>query len=73
MSEERYMTKKDAVAYIGERTGAGRYIIERKMDQLHYQGVIHVEDDPMDSRKKRISIQDVERVLQFIRGGKSED
>jgi len=72
MAEKRYMIKKDAIAYITEQTGAGRYIIERKMDQLHYQGIIHVEDDPMDSRKKRISSEDVERVIQLIRGGDHE-
>jgi DNA-binding MarR family transcriptional regulator len=69
MPEKRFMTKKDAITYIMEQTGVGRYAVDRKIDQLHYQGNIHIEDDPIDSRKKRITIEDVERVIQFLRGG----
>ena len=72
MPEKPFMTKKDAIAYIAEQTGAGRYAVDRKIDQLHYQGTIRVKDDPLDSRKKRISIEDVERVIQFIRDGERE-
>ncbi len=54
-----------------EQTSIGRYAVDRKIDQLHYQGTIHIEDDLIDSRKKRISMEDVERVIQFLRGGEA--
>jgi hypothetical protein len=49
-----------------QRTGFGRYVIERKMNELVGSGAIKFVDDPADIRKKLISKEDVETVIQAL-------
>ena len=59
----QYVGKTTAVIEIMQRTGVGRFVIERKMNELEGAGVIHFVDDPRDIRKKLISRADVEQVV----------
>lgn len=62
----QYVLKTQAVLEVMQRTGAGRFIVEKRMSELESSGQIRFVDDPRDSRKKLISRQDVETVAQAL-------
>ena len=62
----QYIAKTQAVLEIMQRTGYGRFVIERKMNEMVGAGLIRFVDDPADIRKKLISRQDVEGVIQAL-------
>jgi len=62
----QYVGKSAAVIEVMQRTGVGRFVVERKMNELEGAGQIHFLDDPRDIRKKLISRIDVERVVQSL-------
>jgi hypothetical protein len=68
MSTE-YMLKTQAVFETIQRTGAGRFIVEKRMAEMASSGEIKFVDDPRDSRKKLISRQDVETVIKALTPG----
>ena len=49
-----YLLKTAAVVEVMQRTGAGRFIVEKRMSELESNGAIRFVDDPRDSRKKLI-------------------
>jgi hypothetical protein len=61
-----YMLKTQAVLEVMQRTGAGRFIVEKRMSELESNGQIRFVDDPRDSRKKLISREHVETVVQAL-------
>jgi hypothetical protein len=61
-----YMLKTQAVTEVMQRTGAGRFIVEKRMAEMESSGQIRFADDPRDSRKKLISKEDVEQVIQAL-------
>lgn len=61
-----YMLKTQAVLEVMQRTGAGRFIVEKRMSELDSSGQIRFVDDPRDSRKKLISREHVEAVVQAL-------
>lgn len=65
MSTE-YILKTAAVLEVMQRTGAGRFIVEKRMSELESSGQIRFVDDPRDSRKKLISRTDVEIVVRVL-------
>lgn len=62
----QYVLKTQAVLEVMQRTGAGRFIVEKRMSELESSGHIRFADDPRDSRKKLISRTDVETVVQAL-------
>lgn len=62
----QYIAKTQAVIDIMQRTGYGRYVIERKMNELVGSNTIRFVDDPADIRKKLISKEDVEAVIHAL-------
>ncbi len=64
-----YMLKTQAVLEVMQRTGAGRFIVEKRMSELESSGQIRFIDDPRDSRKKLISREHVEAVVQALTPG----
>lgn len=62
----QYVLKTQAVLEVMQRTGAGRFIVEKRMSELESSGQIRFVDDPRDSRKKLISRQDVDTVAQAL-------
>jgi hypothetical protein len=61
-----YLLKTAAVVEVMQRTGAGRFIVEKRMAELESSSVIRFADDPRDSRKKLISRADVETVVRAL-------
>jgi hypothetical protein len=61
-----YLLKTAAVVEVMQRTGAGRFIVEKRMSELESSGAIRFVDDPRDSRKKLISRADVETVVKAL-------
>ena len=62
----QYILKTQAVFEVMQRTGAGRFIVEKRMAEMESSGQIRFADDPRDSRKKLISNADVEKVVQAL-------
>jgi hypothetical protein len=62
----QYIGKSAAVIEIMQRTGVGRFVVERKMNELEGAGQIRFVDDPRDIRKKLISRADVDQVVQSL-------
>jgi transposase len=62
----QYILKTQAVTEVMQRTGAGRFIVEKRMAEMESSGQIRFTDDPRDSRKKLISKEDVEQVVRAL-------
>ena len=62
----QYVGKTTAVLEIMQRTGVGRFVIERKMNEMEGSGEIRFLDDPRDIRKKLISREHVEAVVSAL-------
>jgi hypothetical protein len=62
----QYILKTQAVLEVMQRTGAGRFIVEKRMAEMESSGQIKFVEDPRDSRKKLISGSDVEKVVQAL-------
>jgi len=61
-----FLLKTQAVAEVMQRTGAGRFIVEKRMAEMESSGQIRFVDDPRDSRKKLISQDDLEKVVKVL-------
>ncbi len=61
-----YITKSQAIMEIMQRTGYGRFVIEKRMENLLGAGQIKLLDDPGDRRKQRISREDVETIVNSL-------
>jgi hypothetical protein len=61
-----YITKSQAVIEIMQKTGYGRFVIEKKMSELVGAGRIKFVDDPGDSRRKLVSNEHVEEVVRAL-------
>lgn len=61
-----YLLKTQAVAEVMQRTGAGRFIVEKRMAEMESSRQIRFVDDPRDSRKKLISRVDLEKVVDAL-------
>jgi hypothetical protein len=62
----KYVAKTAAVTGVMQATGAGRFIIEKKMTELEASGRIKFIDDPRDSRRKLITKEHVEDVIRAL-------
>lgn len=62
----QYILKTQAVVEVMQRTGAGRFIVEKRMTEMESSGQIRFLEDPRDSRKKLISKVDVEAVVSAL-------
>jgi hypothetical protein len=63
---DQYVTKTQAVFEVMQRTETGRFIVEKKMNELQSIGQIRFVDDPRDSRRKLISKEHVEEVVRAL-------
>ena len=61
-----YVPKTQAVIEIMQRTGVGRFVVERQINRMEEAGTIKFVDDPRDIRKKLISRDDVEKVVRTL-------
>jgi hypothetical protein len=61
-----YMTKTEAVLSVMQRTQSGRFIVEKKMNELESLGRIRFVEDPRDTRRKLISKEHVEEVVRAL-------
>jgi hypothetical protein len=60
-----FLTKTQAIAFIGVETGFGRRVIEKAMDTLLQQGRIKIFESP-DSRALRISRADMDIIIRGL-------
>jgi hypothetical protein len=65
MSTE-YLPKTQAVIEIMQRTRVGRFVVERQLNRMEEAGQIRFVDDPKDIRKKLISRDHVDAVIQAL-------
>jgi hypothetical protein len=63
---DQYVTKTEAVLDAMQRTNSGRFIVEKKMNELESTGRIRFVEDPRDSRRKLISREHVEEVVRTL-------
>jgi len=63
---EEYLTKTQAITEIMQRTGYGRFVIEKRIENLLGAGEIRLIDDPGDRRKQRISRTDMQKVVDSL-------
>jgi len=64
---ETYLTKSQALDEVSRATGAGRWVIERKIDELEEAGKITFITDPADLRRRRISQTHVQIIIDSLR------
>lgn len=62
----QYIGKTQAVMEIMQRAGVGRFVAERKMNEMEEAGQIRFIDDPRDIRKKLISREHVEEIVRAL-------
>jgi DNA-binding MarR family transcriptional regulator len=67
MPDPEYVHKAQAVSEIMQATKYSKYIVERKMDELEKAGQIQLYDDPGDQRKRLISKEHVQAVINALR------
>jgi len=65
--DPEYVHKAQAVTEIMQATRYSKYIVERKIDELEKAGLIHLYDDPGDQRKRLISKEHVQSVIDALR------
>jgi len=62
----QFIPKTQAVFEIMQRTGVGRFVVEKKMNEMEGSGQIRFIDDPRDDRKKLISREHVEAIVSVL-------
>jgi hypothetical protein len=62
----QYITKSQAIAEVMSATGYGRYVIEKKMENLIGAGLIRLIDDPGDRRRQLISREQVQIIIDSL-------
>ena len=63
-----YVTKTEAIRFIGDESGYGRHVVGRKLYELARQGKITIERDPADGRKLRIRKADLPLIIRSLTG-----
>ncbi len=61
-----YVTKTIAVNYIGQRTGYGRRVVERKIDEMAQSGDIIFVPDPGRASVTLLSQDDIDKVISAL-------
>lgn len=62
----QYVTKSQAIIDVMQKTGYGRFVIEKKIAELMGAGRIRLVDDPGDRRKQMISIEHVNVIIDAL-------
>jgi DNA-binding MarR family transcriptional regulator len=62
----QFIPKTSAILRIMDATGYGRFIVERKVDELSEKGLIKIIDDPGDMRRKLMSATDMQAVIEAL-------
>jgi DNA-binding transcriptional regulator GbsR (MarR family) len=62
----QYIPKTEAVTEIMQKTGYGRFVIEKRIEKLLGAGQIRLLDDPGDRRKQLLSRQDVQTIIDSL-------
>ncbi len=66
MPTRAYLTKSEAVNEVSEATGYGKFVIEKKINELIGAGRIQFIDDPGDSRRKLLSREHVQVIIDSL-------
>lgn len=62
----QYIPKTEAVLEIMQRTGVGRFVVDRQIKKMEDAGLISFVDNPRDFRQKIISREHVEAIVQAL-------
>jgi hypothetical protein len=62
----QYVAKTQAIIEVMQKTGYGRFVIEKKIAELVGAGKIRLVDDPGDRRKQMISLEHVEVIIDAL-------
>jgi hypothetical protein len=65
---EDFVTKTEAIKFIGGESGYGRHVVGKKLQEMTRQGKITIERDPSDGRKLRIRKADLPLVISALTG-----
>jgi len=67
MSTQRaYFYKVELVALLVTETGRARYTIEKVFDRLEAMGKIHPTLDPLDKRRVRVPMEEVDVIREAL-------
>ena len=61
-----YATKSEAVQEITATTGYGKFVVEKKINELIGAGRIRFIDDPGDSRRKLLSREHIQAIIDSL-------
>lgn len=61
-----YVTKTQAIMEVMQKTGYGRFVIEKKMAELVGAQKIRLVDDPGDRRRQMISVENVQVIIEAL-------
>jgi hypothetical protein len=70
--ETEYVSRIDVMTAARVATGRGTHIINRVIDELVAAGKIVILDDPIDKRKKMISRQHLQVIIDALQMSKRE-
>ena len=63
-----FVTKTEAIRFIGRESGYGRHVVGKKLHELARQGRITIERDLSDRRKLRVRKADLPLVITELTG-----
>ena len=63
-----FVTKTEAIKFIGNESGYGRHVVGKKLHELARQGKITIERDPSDKRKLCIRKADLPLIITALTG-----
>ncbi|MBA3826117.1 MAG: hypothetical protein H0X24_19730 [Ktedonobacterales bacterium] len=61
-----WIAKTDLLTRLIAETGKSRHLIEKVMTRLEALGQIHPYPDPVDGRRVRVPLEDLERIRQAV-------
>jgi hypothetical protein len=62
----QYTAKTEAVTEIMQKTGYGRFVIEKRIEKLLGAGEIRLIDDPGDRRRQLLTREDVQKIIDSL-------
>ena len=66
MQPKAYLKKSEAINEIAQATGYGKFVIEKRINELIGAGRIQFIDDPGDSRRKLLSRAHVQVIIDSL-------
>ena len=67
-TSQEYMGKLEAIDLLRNEFHTSRHTVDKKWNELKAQGKVHELPDPLDGRRLRISVEDLDIMRRALRG-----